>query len=82
MGGGTFVWQGLIRGVNGGFAVFEVALGWGCPGWLALSGLWEGVACGLCPKSKARRARLTFEDYPADKLRRHFTCGFDFKHSL
>ena len=70
--------------MNGGFAVFKVALGWGCPGWLALSGLWgEGGGIVGCVQIRKLGARASpSEDYPADKLRRHFTCGLDFKHSL
>ena len=63
---------------------------------LSLRLLWGGVAlvgwpfpgCGEgglvgCVQSRKLGARASpSEDYPADKLRRHFTCGFDFKHSL
>ena len=44
----------------------------------------EGLgACGLCPESRARRVRVSpSKFYPADKLQWHFTCGFDFGHSL
>ena len=40
-------------------------------------------AYGLCPKSRARRARPSpSKVYPAAKLHWHFTYGFDFRHSL
>ena len=40
-------------------------------------------ACGLCPESRARLVRVSpSKFYPADKLQWHFTCGFDFGHSL
>ena len=41
-----------------------------------------GGACGLCPKSRDRCTRLVFRSYPAGKVQRHFTFGFDFRHSL
>ena len=45
---------------------------WPFRGW----GLWA-------VKSRAPRKRaLPYEVYPAGKLQWHFTCGFDFKHSL
>ena len=52
--------------------------------------LWCGMcrpgslgACGLCPESRAPRVRVSpSKFYPADKLQWHFTCGFDFGHSL
>ena len=48
---------------------------------MALSGLCERRrVCGLCPKSTIRRVRaLPSEVYPAVKLQRYFTCGFDFR---
>ena len=55
-----------------------LSCGWVVPGgygsllaWDGLSGLWG--ACGLCPESR---------DYLPGKLLCHFTCGFDFVHSL
>ena len=48
---------------------------------LTFSGLWG--AYGLCPKSRPRRVGASpSEVYPAGKLQWHFTCGFDFRHSL
>ena len=60
--------------------------GWdGLLGWSVWAGgLGEGwVAYGLCPKSRGRRTRASpFEVHPAGKFQWHFTCGFDFRHSL
>ena len=50
--------------------------------WAGGLGEWW-VAYGLCPKSRGRRTRaLSFEVHPAGKFQWHFTCGFDFRHSL
>ena len=64
---------------------------WIYGGWDGLLGwsVWAGglgewwVACGLCPKSRDWRARASpFKVHPAGKIQWHFTCGFDFRHSL
>ena len=58
--------------------------GWGtCGVGVALSRLWGWGACGLCPGSRAWRAGTSpSKVFPAGKLQWHFTCGFNFRHSL
>ena len=55
-------------------------VGWG----LTLFGLGGcGGADVGCDESRELRARSSpFDIYPAAKLQWHFTCGFDFRHSL
>ena len=82
----------LLLGFSGTLFVVSILRSWGGYGgggllWvhfklgMALSGLCERRrVCGLCPKSTIRRVRaLPSEVYPAVKLQRYFTCGFDFR---
>ena len=94
-GGGLWVlWSGLGGGgaggiLGGGFR----ALLWVLPSRAVRAGLFRGIgdwrfpgrvgARGLCPKFRARYVRASpSEVFPAGKLQGHFTCGFDYRHSL
>ena len=49
---------------------------------LALSRLWGVMWAVSKVESLAHAPASPSEVYPAGKLQRHFTCGFDFRHSL
>ena len=86
------VWgEGGAGGILGGGG-FRALL-WVLPSRAVRGGLFRGIgdwrfpdrvgARGLCPKSRARYVRASpSEVFPAGKLQGHFTCGFDYRHSL
>ena len=95
VGGFWVLWSGLgggwCRGYSGGGG-FRPLL-WVLPSRAVRGGLFRGIgdwrfpdrvgARGLCPKSRARYVRASpSEVFPAGKLQGHFTCGFDYRHSL
>ena len=58
-----------------------VGLNWVVGGWPFPGCRGEGLVGCLQNLELGARA-LPSEVYPAGKFPRHFTCGFDFRHSL
>ena len=62
------------------------ALDRGCVWLWGVAAFWpfpDWGGCGLCPQSRARSACASpSEVYVTGKLQWHFTCGFNFRHSL